>query len=54
MNTTRFDNVIRRNWGYWDGRLAFDLHQPYCYTHFDKVYLAGWQEGYETRKAGAP
>lgn len=45
-----FNNEIRTNWGYWDGRLAAELKQPYRYHHFDKSYLAGWQQGYEERK----
>ena len=44
------DAKERRNNGFWDGRLQCEQGFPYRYTHFDKAYLAGWQEGYESRR----
>lgn len=40
-----------RNQGFWDGRLQFEMGLPYRHSHFSKPYLAGWQDGYEARRA---
>jgi ribosome modulation factor len=48
----KFPPRIRFNWGYHDGANAAKQKRPYKYKHFDKVWLAGWQAGYEDERAG--
>jgi len=52
---TQSTPAIRRNWGYWDGRLAHQKHwldqlfkvEKYGrVVHFDKSYAKGFIEGW--------
>lgn len=60
--TTTFENRVRFNWGYHDG--ASHRHAggskdrngvgtKMDRTHFDQVYVAGFQYGYEDSAAGS-
>jgi len=51
MTKQKEDQLIRRNWGYQDGRLMAELRKPFLYAHFDRHYLDGWQEGYTDFRA---
>lgn len=47
---TKERQTIYRNWGYQDGMLMAELGKPYMFAHFNKYYLAGWQDGYSDWK----